>query len=278
MLVDAAHIVTVTNQNDYQACGGPIVLDISGELAFTNGNKLELPCGSLVSIQAGGAVYKASAGGGSSTLISICNSNIWTAADGRLDGPTSFGGFVLPVELIHFEVSRLNDDEVSISWSTASEVNSDYFTLSNGEKGDEWDVVRVLPAAGFSNALRGYEVIVAEQELRGSVFKLEQTDFDGSVDVLGHVVLKEGLTAPEAIVWPNPAISAVRVDLSPYTGGVELLLMNMAGQSIHAWRMEDNPGIATIDLAALNLEDGLYLLQIASATRSDVVRLELSGH
>lgn len=62
--VDAAHVVTVNNQVDLTACGSSIVVDITGDLAFTNGNKLELPCGSLVSLQTDGRVYKTTPGGG----------------------------------------------------------------------------------------------------------------------------------------------------------------------------------------------------------------------
>ena len=40
----------------------------------------------------GGVVRKATPGGGSSTLISICGANVWTAGMGPLNTPQSFGG------------------------------------------------------------------------------------------------------------------------------------------------------------------------------------------
>src|SRR5262245_23320089 len=52
----SAYTVTINQQNDYTGCGTPMIIHVYGTLAFTNGNKLSLPCGSAVYIHAGGTV------------------------------------------------------------------------------------------------------------------------------------------------------------------------------------------------------------------------------
>jgi len=136
VLVQLGDEVSVTNQNDYTACGSSMVVDMPRDLRFTTGNKIDLPCGSLLSVQSTGRVYKGTSGGGSSTLISICSSVIWRAADGELNGPVSFGGFVLPVELLHFDVELLEDGYVA-SWITATDTENDYFSLEASSDGKE---------------------------------------------------------------------------------------------------------------------------------------------
>src|SRR4051812_15110773 len=42
--------VTVNSQEDYTGCVIPMIIIVSGTLQFTNGNKLDLPCGSTVVI------------------------------------------------------------------------------------------------------------------------------------------------------------------------------------------------------------------------------------
>jgi hypothetical protein len=263
VLVAASHIVTVTNQNDYQGCGAAIVLDISGEMSFNNGNKLELPCNSLVSIQTGGAVYKSIAGGDTSTLISICDTNIWTAADGRLDGPTSFGGFILPVELIRLEAERLNQQEIKVSWTTASEINSDYFTLYNGADTKEWKVIDVLPGAGFSNTVKEYEVVLRETDLNGYFFRLEQTDYDGSTEELGNVRLIDlALEATEAIFWPNPANEKLFVDVSVGYGDTQIALIDQQGQEVQQWEIPARTMTASLNLDPSFKAQGVYFVRI----------------
>lgn len=142
--------VTVTNQNDYTVCGGTMALDVHGTLTFTSGNKVRLPCGSLLSVQTGGVVRKSGSGGGSSTLISICGTTVWKAEDGQLDGPIAYGGDILPVELIFLKASN-NEHGSLVEWSTASETNNDRFEIFTSQDGDEWKQERVVLGAGNSN-------------------------------------------------------------------------------------------------------------------------------
>ena len=49
--IQAGHTVTVANQYNLLGCGSSMIVDVTGTLQFTTGNKLQLPCGSILSIQ-----------------------------------------------------------------------------------------------------------------------------------------------------------------------------------------------------------------------------------
>src|SRR6185295_19091589 len=101
---------------------------IYGILQFTNGNKLSLPCGSVVYIHGSGLVRKATSGGGNSTFIEICGLPEWNAGDGDLYGPDTLGIHPLPISLLYFD-AQPTENRIDVSWITPSEINNDYFTV-----------------------------------------------------------------------------------------------------------------------------------------------------
>lgn len=274
ILVGADDRITVSNQNNYEACGSPISIDVAGELAFTNGNKLELPCGSLLSVQDGGVVFKSSPGGGTSTLISICETNIWTAGDGPLNGPTSFGGFVLPVELISFKIEAQGADAIRLIWETALEVNNDFFTIYNSGKEGEWLLIDEVKGAGNSNIPKQYQHELGREVIQGSTLKLMQTDYDGTVETVGYARLFEELAeAPQFVFWPNPTTGIINVDVSDLSGDVKINLYSHEGAPIQEWLVNSDLITATIQIDVPGLQRGIYLLQVVDAYKSLQARI-----
>lgn len=274
ILVSADDRITVSNQNNYEACGSPISLDVAGELAFTNGNKLELPCGSLLSVQDGGVVFKSSPGGGTSTLISICETNIWTAGDGPLNGPTSFGGFVLPVELNSFKIEAEGANAIRLIWETATEVNNDFFTIYNSGKEGEWLALDVVKGAGNSNVPKEYQYEISREAIHGSVFKLMQTDYDGTVETVGYARLFEALeSAPQFVFWPNPTTGIINVDVSNLSGDVKINLFSNEGAPIQEWLVNSDLVTAVVQVDVPGLQRGIYILQVMDAHTSLQARI-----
>jgi len=100
---------------------------IDGTLDFnTNGKKLNLPCGSEITINLGGKIMS-TGGGGSNNQIVICGIEVWRKSDGTINVPASFRN-PLPVELISFK-GEIENSSVKLTWITASEINIDFFLL-----------------------------------------------------------------------------------------------------------------------------------------------------
>jgi hypothetical protein len=88
------------------------------------------------------------------------------------------GGNTLPVELLSFSAKKENDD-VIIKWSTASEINNDFFTIERSTDGDHWEILKESKGAGNSSSLIEYSELDENPHNGISYYRLKQTDYDG---------------------------------------------------------------------------------------------------
>ncbi len=208
--VDSNYTVTVNTQIDYTACGAPMIIYVYGTLQFTNGNKLDLPCGSIVFIMAGGTIKKSTAGGGTSTLISICGVTQWRAGDGPLYGVDTLGVVNLPVELISFEAEK-EKSSVKLSWTTASEINNDYFTIEKSSDGFNYIQIALVNGAGTSSFANSYYFIDLNLFNGISYYRLTQIDFDGTKVIFPPIAIRCKEEDRDGIViLQNPFINEIK--------------------------------------------------------------------
>lgn len=87
----------------------------------------------------------------------------------------------LPIELVLFEASA-EIDKVRLNWTTASELNNEYFTVlrSADPSSDSWEEVARVQGAGTSQMSLDYEAFDNNPLSGISYYKLRQTDFDGT--------------------------------------------------------------------------------------------------
>ncbi len=91
-------------------------------------------------------------------------------------------GNVLPIELIAFNASAAGS-EVHLNWSTASELNNDYFTVERSKDGLSWEEVVRVDGAGNSIHRLDYSSVDKRPYAGLSYYRLKQTDFDGQYSI-----------------------------------------------------------------------------------------------
>ena len=84
----------------------------------------------------------------------------------------------LPVELLDFQ-ANLVEDGVELEWSTASEYNSDYFSIYRSVDASSWTKLADIPSAGFSTSLQEYKYKDNSILYNYTYYRLKQTDIDG---------------------------------------------------------------------------------------------------
>jgi len=84
----------------------------------------------------------------------------------------------LPIELIRF-AGVCNNGEVTITWTTASETNNDFFTVQRSLDGTTFEDVTIVDGAGNSNSIINYSAVDYSPYGGTSYYRLKQTDFDG---------------------------------------------------------------------------------------------------
>lgn len=174
------HVVNVTTNNStLNGCGNASFIIISGTLDFGNGDKLNLDCGSGITIQAGGLISAAGSGGGASNYIQICGAEVWRKSDGDVTGPSSLGN-PLPVELASFQASSEKSYNV-IRWTTLSESNSSYFILEKSYDGINFSEFNRIDAQGNSIASHDYIAMDFSPGVSHTFYRLKQVDINNVI-------------------------------------------------------------------------------------------------
>ncbi len=93
----------------------------------------------------------------------------------------------LPIELLNFN-ARCHNNLVQIEWTTASEINNDYFTIEKSSNGITWQIVAIVDGAGNSNQPVDYSIADYEAGLGISYYRLKQTDYDGAYEYFNDFI------------------------------------------------------------------------------------------
>ncbi|MBL4654531.1 MAG: hypothetical protein JKY33_01745, partial [Bacteroidia bacterium] len=146
------------------------------------------------------------------TTVSTNTTDDWIEAAITSFSPFSFASvtsgehFGLPIKLIDF--SAVTDGQiVRLKWSTATEINNEYFTIERSEDGLHFETIHLIEGAGSSNKKIDYTV-VDEDPIQGiSYYRLKQTDFDGQYEYFPVVSVNFNHTVFDlADIYPNPAM------------------------------------------------------------------------
>ena len=178
------------------------------------------------------------------------------AKDGEIEDYIVSSGAVLPVSFVSLDAQLIEDDDVLISWVTASEYASDHFIVERSKEGDVWSFVDKVKAAGVSNVLREYSTIDRDPEYGVNYYHLLQYDLDGSFRKYGPVSV-ELLNENMLTVYPNPTSDFLRVRTDP-SRELELTVMNTYGSPVNQSKIEQ--GSAEIYVG--DLPSGMYTIKL----------------
>ncbi|MBI2268991.1 MAG: T9SS type A sorting domain-containing protein [Bacteroidetes bacterium] len=210
-----------------------------------------------------GSFLTANTGSNTVSSGSVTPSNLfrsWTLVD--QDSP-------LPIELLHFNVTCKGGDELSFTWSTASETNNSYFTLEGRDDAKGWINMGQVAGAGNSTSLIKYNKTV-KNKYACKYFRLKQTDFDGKYEystIVAKNCDRDGFTGTgngTLLTFPNPsnAGESIYVQLSGLVSKAQVLvvLMDVIGQTVYSKvTLSDSSGgvLEAVD-HTLQLAPGVY--------------------
>ncbi len=177
-----------------------------------------------------------------------------------------FGTSPLPVELVGFNV-MLKGESVEISWSTATEINNDYFTIEKSADAVNYEYVDEVTGAGNSNSLKTYNYIDDSFSDGVTYYRLKQTDFDGEfIYFPPKSINQEELNDDFNIisVGPNPFSHKFSINIQSEKGGVaELTLSDLNGNNIHTSQIGINEGRTTYTyMQGGKLASGTYIINL----------------
>ncbi|HBG71777.1 MAG: hypothetical protein A2W93_06300 [Bacteroidetes bacterium GWF2_43_63] len=192
------------------------------------------------------------------------------------NGLTSFSEFAigitngpLPVEII--ELAALNkNNKITLSWTTATETNNDYFTIEKSINAEDWVSIETVDGAGNSNELVNYEFEDVEPMSGTSYYRLKQTDFDGKFEYFGPVTVNCNEGANGIIAYPNPAQENVLV-VGSQDVPANIYLCDLTGRIIAAYSCNHLSEPFSIDLQ--NILPGIYLIRVDAQNSPEYFRV-----
>lgn len=178
----------------------------------------------------------------------------------------SQAGSPLPVELLSFEASQAGAS-VRLDWSTASEINNDYFTVERSRDGVEFSDVINVSGAGNSTNVNNYTTFDTDPMNGVSYYRLRQTDFDGTQSWSEIRKINISRELPVS-VYPNPVISnVISIAAASETERVKSVnIYDLSGKFIQQLGLGADSGDLKVKELTLTNEitPGSYLLEITT--------------
>jgi hypothetical protein len=182
--------------------------------------------------------------------------------------PTGGSCEPLPIRLKEFNVERINKN-VLFDWSSASELNNDYYILEESSDGIVFNEVAKIKGAGNSNTNQSYTFELINNSNNETYYKLFQTDYDGTRTYLDTKVVSGIISGHFSLVElsPNPAKNYINLNI--YSDQ----------NTISSYQIFDLQGNIVVNHDDLRFKEGLNQLQIStSSLKKGLYFLKMDSH
>lgn len=213
--------------------------------------------------QSGGGTASGAAGSGTiPSGASMSTFNTFTLGSTPCDATNT-----LPVELVKFSADPVNDETVIIKWTTASEINNDYFVVERSKDGINFTPVDSLDAHGNGNStdMQNYSYLDENPYSGVSYYRLRQVDKDGTTSYSNiENVNFEGLEIVS--LFPNPTNGEININItSSEEETVQLKIYDAIGKLIKSEKFNLIEGNTQIE-SMLDGTIGKYYISIITSS------------
>lgn len=175
----------------------------------------------------------------------------------------------LPVNLIRFSANETNR-QVLLEWTTASEINNEYFSIESSADAVNFTEVGRVSGAGNSNTILNY-IFIHQSPLAGvSYYRLRQVDFDGEFmySAIEAVSLPE-VVINEIVICPNPVVNVMDVRLDPFLfHAPQIEIRDLSGKLVRTYETVEVNVQQPCRIDLNELPQGIYFLHVSEGTYS----------
>jgi surface protein len=174
----------------------------------------------------------------------------------------------LPITLLSFTGTRLDERTVRLNWATATETNNAGFDIEISDNAKEFTKVASLDGKGNSSKTVNYTLNIPNTS--GGYFRLKQIDFDGKLSY-SQVIYVAGadISAFKVFrVYPNPATESITIQLrSQSNADEEVEIYNAQGVIVKQASCEGN----AITLQVNDLVRGTYVVKVGTEVQRFII-------
>jgi hypothetical protein len=201
-----------------------------------------------------------------------CNNSIvpCTTFSGVSPEPNNSGVMMLiplGVTFVDFSAEAL-DRNVLLRWSTASEINSDYFSIERSLDGENFTVIAQVQAAGSSQDQLDYEFVDVNVFMPNTqyYYRVKEVDFDGKFMYTElRLVQMNQQQSNHIVVFPNPfsEILNVFIPQNSITDQTQIIVTDELNRVIGTYPVQHEMS----SLLLGDLSKGIYFISVVDSGR-----------
>ena len=176
-----------------------------------------------------------------------------------LNTPLPLGSGTLPVLFTRLGAS-CNSNGATVSWSTTSESNTNYFELQRSINGNDWTSVNVIKAAG--NSSTGHTYQLPDFNGGASLYRIKEVDMDGQPIYTSIIRTNCEVKAVDMVIYPVPARDLLNVVIrSVKSLKTQLFIIDGVGKVVRKIDATLLNGSNTFQFNLNGLASGEYLIR-----------------
>jgi hypothetical protein len=171
----------------------------------------------------------------------------------------------LPITLIYFGADKYENDKANITWSTAMEINNQFFSIERSADALTWASIGQVQGAGNSTDQKNYSLIDSKPLPGTNYYRLKQVDYDGKFtysDIVEVEFPMSSVTVSALCVYPNPLRknSLLNVKFTNGTTNIkDVTITNTGGATVFQTTM---PELQPHQLFYLSFIPGMYMVTV----------------
>ena len=181
-------------------------------------------------------------------------------AHGGIPDPSCELLSALPVELIAFNAAE-RDEQIHLSWTTATEIDNDYFQVEHSTNGINFDIVEKIQGAGTSISIKEYNFIHETPSNSANYYRLKQVDFDGAFEY-SKVVSLFFKGDDEWFLHPTLTGDQITIQWSENIQPEAISIFSLTGKMVFDKKINIENSVEEIDVQ--HLPKGHYFLKLKS--------------
>ncbi|KYG73011.1 beta strand repeat-containing protein [Roseivirga echinicomitans] len=150
----------------------------------------------------------------------------------------------LPIVLLSF-TAEVKASKVQLQWSTASELDNDYFTIERSSNGIDFEPILYVPGKGTSEEINNYVAVDDSPISERTYYRLKQTDFNGTFDyseVISVSYKRKQLVTPSFLIYPNSVLAGQTINVRPEGEFMDetaiIQLLSIAGHRVIEYKIQ----------------------------------------
>lgn len=174
--------------------------------------------------------------------------------------------FPLPVSLVSFKANTSGENNVVLTWETASEQNNKGFEIQRSNNGSDWYPVSFVNSEEESSVPKNYSFTDKELAPGNYYYRLNQQDHDGKSklsSIVSATISGRGVVTLFP-VYPNPirGRGSIRFDL-PVAQNIRLSIFDLYGREIKLLaNKKGDKGSHLVNFTTEGLSKQLYYIRL----------------